>query len=317
MGLGIYNTLLNASLFVGGAILVFAGYSIYVDAQTRRLRADGMRGDDLGSAAIGRFVLLNGEGAPGGEKNTASPTPVGTIGGKATQNDAKQTVLIPTARSDDGGLPMPGKGGAGLVDLPTPRQQGAGAKKFFEGHWRGMELLELTPTLAAIYNVPAQEKGLLVDEVTLQAAESGLLAGDVVFRVGEISVANLREFKDATFAYRDAHAVTLYIYRNGLATQVTLRAPEVLGIAQFEAASPIIPGAVSPHRDMGRPCTDCHIIMANGGQLAVDQGDVLPTPRPLTLADLSRPPPHGDRGICQNCHRMAQAATAVGFQPAP
>jgi len=36
-----------------------------------------------------------------------------------------------------------------------------------------MELIPLTPELAKEYNVPLDTKGLLVDEISLESAESG------------------------------------------------------------------------------------------------------------------------------------------------
>ena len=67
----------------------------------------------------------------------------------------------------------------GNYSLPSPAQQNAARKVLVEGHWLGMELIPITPELAREYKLPHGVAGLLVDEVTLEAAESGLLAGDV------------------------------------------------------------------------------------------------------------------------------------------
>ena len=62
--------------------------------------------------------------------------------------------------------------------LPSPLEQNAAGKKFIEGHWLGLEVIPLTAELATEYQVPKGETGVLVDEVTLESAESGILAGD-------------------------------------------------------------------------------------------------------------------------------------------
>jgi hypothetical protein len=197
--------------------------------------------------------------------------------------------------------PLASQGGA----LPTPREQQAASKPFMEGHWNGMELLEIVPELAREYKLPAGLTGLLVDEVSLEAAESGLLAGDVVFQIGELLVSTLHDVLNATYQVRNAVESPLGIVRNGQRRMISLRAGRALGFAMFEAASPIAPGAISPHKRMGLACTDCHIIMSTGGQLAIDAGDIMPSPPPIA-ADAS--PPHGNRGPCNTCHRVAKSA---------
>ncbi len=186
--------------------------------------------------------------------------------------------------------------------LPSPAQQNAAGKVLVEGHWLGMELIPITPELAREYKLPAGADGLLVDEVTLEAAESGLLAGDILQGINNYPVKTLEDFAQATRKVESLNQANLGVLRDGQPQVITLRSSWYkLGVAQNEAAQPIQPSAISPHSDMGRPCTDCHIFMKNGGQLAIDAGDILPTPPPITSFDKA---PHSDRGVCNVCHTI-------------
>ena len=206
-------------------------------------------------------------------------------------------------------LNVPGNSPAGAAYqgnnyLPSPAQQNAAHKVLVEGHWLGMELIPITPELAREYKLPAGITGLLVDEVTLESAESGLLAGDVLVSINGIPIKTLEDFELATRQVESLPSATLVAVRNGQQVSLTLRSSWTkLGVAQNEAAQPIQPGAISPHKDMGRACTDCHIIMKNGGQLQTDAGDILPTPRPIT-ANASAP--HEYRGQCNRCHLIVK-----------
>ena len=183
---------------------------------------------------------------------------------------------------------------------PSPSQQNAAGKVLVEGHWLGMELIPITPELAREYNLPERVAGLLVDEVTLEAAESGLLAGDVLQSINNYPVKTLKDFNQATRKVEAFKEATLGVLRNGQRQLIRLHSSWYkLGVAQNEAAQPIRPGALSPHKVMDRACTACHIIMESGGQLPTDAGDILPTPPPITSFAKA---PHTLRGSCNVCH---------------
>lgn len=183
--------------------------------------------------------------------------------------------------------------------LPTPKEQGAAKKILAEGHWLGMEVIPLTPELAKEYGVPPDTQGLLVDEVSLEAAESGLLAGDMVEAIHGFKTNDLVAFTEATRRVKNKTSADMLVYRRGKLLTLKVSAERTLGFSQNEAASPIQPGALSPHRNRSKPCTACHIIMQNGGQLAIDAGDILPNPPPIRKGTV---PPHEYRGACKNCH---------------
>ena len=188
-----------------------------------------------------------------------------------------------------------------VAALPSPLEQNAAGKQFVEGHWLGLEVISLTPELAKEYGVPRGETGVLVDEITLEAAEAGILAGDMVQSVGGHHTPDLKAFFVATQRVREQGKAPVGISRRGAEKTLVVEARNTaeLGFAQMEAAQPIMPGSISPHRSRGRPCTDCHIIMRTGGQLPTDAGDILPNPPPIAKNARA---PHGNRGRCSTCH---------------
>ncbi len=185
--------------------------------------------------------------------------------------------------------------------LPSPREQNAAGKEFIEGHWLGIEVIPPAPELATEYRIPKGENGVLVDEITLEGAESGILAGDMIHSIDGRPTSDLRAFFLATQHVQEAERADVGISRRGskMTFVVKARNTKIVGFAQMEAAQPIKPGAISPHRSRGRPCTDCHIIMQSGGQLPTDAGDILPSPPPIAMDAVAA---HGGRGKCSSCH---------------
>ncbi len=185
--------------------------------------------------------------------------------------------------------------------LPSPSEQNAAGKELIEGHWLGLEVIPLMAELTAEYQIPRGEAGVLVDEITLEAAESGVLAGDMVQSVEGCPTSDLRAFFLATQHVQEKERARLGISRRGSRMTFVMEArnTKTLGFAQMEAAQPIQPGAISPHRSRGRPCTHCHIIMKTGGQLPTDAGDILPSAPPIARGAKA---PHQYRGRCSACH---------------
>jgi hypothetical protein len=183
--------------------------------------------------------------------------------------------------------------------FPSPKEQGAANKELIEGHWLGMELIPLTPELAKEYRVPPDTKGLLVDEISLESAESGILAGDMVVAVDGKATPDLVAFTEATRRVKNRTKAKVQVFRRGQSLEFIFRSERVLGFSQNEAAQPITPGALSPHRGRSKACTVCHIIMITGGQLPTDAGDILPNPPPIPSNATMR---HEYRGPCNTCH---------------
>ncbi|MBF0477891.1 MAG: magnetochrome domain-containing protein [Candidatus Omnitrophica bacterium] len=185
------------------------------------------------------------------------------------------------------------------MSLPTPKEQGAAHKELVEGHWLGLELIPLTVELATEYRVPPDIKGVLVDEICLEAAESGILAGDMVVAIEDESTPDLTAFSEATRNVKNRSKAKVLVSRRGKLMTFIITSDRTLGFSQNEAAQPITPGALSPHRSRNKPCTTCHIIMLTGGQLPTDAGDILPNPPPIAKGAVA---PHEYRGKCKTCH---------------
>jgi hypothetical protein len=175
-------------------------------------------------------------------------------------------------------------------------------KFILEGHWIGLEVIPLTAAIAKANNIPANVRGVLIDEVTLVAANAGIQAGDVISAVNEVQVVDLRSFKQATKPVALATQATVTIYRGGSYRNIPVVATEELGVAQMEGAPMILATARSPHAYYG-PCVNCHAISKtanNTNQLAKDMGDALTKIAPNIRR--GTPAPHRDRGACGTCH---------------
>ncbi|MBF0212562.1 MAG: PDZ domain-containing protein [Magnetococcales bacterium] len=189
--------------------------------------------------------------------------------------------------------PVIGKGmdGAGLKPYLNPKA------KLSEGHWKGLEALPLSIELKKKLKLPIELEGLLIDEVTLNAAEAGLLAGDVLVAVNGKPVRSLEDLVMETRRVQMAKSASMLIYRKGKMQQFMLVAKNNLGFAQVETAPMILPGEIMPHPYRG-PCTQCHAIGTTGHIVPDPDGIILPPP-PIRANAVS---PHKDRGPCQACH---------------
>jgi len=171
-------------------------------------------------------------------------------------------------------------------------------KKIVEAHWQGMEVVPLTWELAAKLGIPLNEKGVLVDEVTLAAQESGLMAKDIVKSINGIPLETLEEFYAITRQVRNQSRASLNVNRGpGKTVTIDLVGLHELGIAQLESAPMILAGAIPPHRYRG-PCTDCHSV-GSTGELIPDPGNITLTPPPISIKTKN---PHRNRGNCKLCH---------------
>ncbi|MBF0416242.1 MAG: PDZ domain-containing protein [Magnetococcales bacterium] len=219
----------------------------------------------------------------------------------------------------------PGKGGApvdpgqpvamnvGLmapdgVSNPAPPQSVAPVSEFIpakpqlaEAHWQGMEVIPLTSELKKKLNLPMNTQGVLIDEVTLQSIQAGLLAGDILVAVNSRQVLSLEDVYRESRGVQNQESVVLTVTRSGQWKNFQLLAApgENLGFAQVETAPMILPGDIKPHRYRG-PCTMCHAIGQTGHLVPDPDGIILPPP----AIKAGVPRPHMDRGPCLACHRI-------------
>jgi len=183
--------------------------------------------------------------------------------------------------------------------MPVPN------KALDEGHWIGLEVIPLTPAVAKTNKIPPEITGVLVDEVTLLSAESGLYAGDVVTAIDGKKIKDLMSFWLATKEVAESNRATIRVYSRGSYKDIVVLVPRLwgsLGVAQMSSAPMILATDKSPHTYYG-PCDKCHAISRtplNPGELLKDAGDNLTKVAPNIRQ--GTPPPHRSRGTCTLCH---------------
>ncbi|MEI6986396.1 MAG: magnetosome magnetite formation protein MamP [Rhodospirillaceae bacterium] len=185
--------------------------------------------------------------------------------------------------------------------------------QLYEAHWQGMDTRLLTSELRRKLRFPKGLTGIVVGEVTLAAARSGLLGGDVIIAVENQAVTTLENFQEATRTVATSREASIAALRRTgvrdpagnrstmVRLNLVLTAERELGFAQVEAAPMIKPGDPRPHPDRG-VCTQCHAI-GTGFELAPDPDLITLPPPMLSRENLARGlRPHEDRGPCQACH---------------
>ena len=185
--------------------------------------------------------------------------------------------------------------------------------EFYEAHWQGMDVMRLDAELRQKLRYPKSLKGIIVNEVTLNSALSGMLGGDIIIAVEGERVHTLREFRRATREVRNRNHTALTVLRKTKSQNdgryimnrmiFILRARNPLGFAQVEAAPMILPGDMRPYPYRGA-CSKCHSI--GSGQFTMPDPDmiILPPPR-ISRSQLKRGiSPHTDRGPCLACHKI-------------
>jgi 2-alkenal reductase len=98
-------------------------------------------------------------------------------------------------------------------------------KGYFSRPYLGIRWQAITPSVAALYNLPV-EWGVYVAEVTpgSPAANAGIQAGDFITRIGEIAIDNDNSYINTLFRYQPGDTVEVEVFRNGrkVQMQVTL-----------------------------------------------------------------------------------------------
>ncbi|MBF0255416.1 MAG: PDZ domain-containing protein [Gammaproteobacteria bacterium] len=228
------------------------------------------------------------------------------FGGGLMANNAEQANAV---------APQPGHLGTQMENIAPPDSGIFMARNIalYEGHWQGMDVMLLDAELRQKLKYPMGLRGVIVNEVTLNAALSGILGGDVIISIDGNPVIDLESFKRETYNMRLRNHAPIKVLRksdskNGdryIMNQMVyvLRANGELGFAQMESAPMIMPGEPRPHPDRG-PCTQCHSI--GDGRFTMPDPDLITLPPPKIKAqdvDLNRSP-HGDRGPCLACHQL-------------
>jgi hypothetical protein len=242
-----------------------------------------------------------------------------SVGGAVGVRSAAAPEVPPGAPFVTGVMPgMQSPQAMTAVGVAPPIDETGGVPNFMppgiqltEAHWQGLEAMPLTRELRRILRLPRGLKGALVDEVTLNAARSGMRGGDVIVMVGASRVTTLEELLRQSRVYRNMSEAPITILRKDKflndgrysmkAMTFMLRASPDLGFAQVESAPMILPGAGRPHPYRGA-CTDCHTI-GTGLEVTPDPELITLPPPPISNATDSREfRPHRDRGPCVACH---------------
>ncbi|MBF0281867.1 MAG: PDZ domain-containing protein [Zetaproteobacteria bacterium] len=184
--------------------------------------------------------------------------------------------------------------------------------QLFEAHWQGMDTRRLDAELRQKLKYPKGLKGVMIEEVTLVAAASGLLAADIIVRIMDQRVETLEDFQLATRQFQNETAVNVGVLRptkelnddgryKVQSLSITMQDELPLGFAQVEAAPMILPGSQRPHPHRGA-CTNCHNI-GTGFELATPPDMITLPPPAITMNDVRKGiMPHRDRGECMACH---------------
>lgn len=201
--------------------------------------------------------------------------------------------------------------GATAANTPRPRSLGDLADpqkiksyvsrniRLSEAHWQGLEALPLSTELKLKLQLPMDLEGVLIDEVTLNSARSGLRGGDVLSEVNNQPVKTLEDLVRESKRVQNQPGVNIKAYRKGHRLTFNLQADDTLGFAQVETAPMIVAGAIRPHPYRGS-CTLCHAIGTIGNLMPDPDTITLPPPR----IDANAVRPHQDRGPCQVCHKV-------------
>ena len=99
--------------------------------------------------------------------------------------------------------------------------------KMLGGDIEGMELMELNKQLAEYFEAPGG-KGVLVKGVEKEAnaAKAGIKAGDVITKVGNETVKDIEDIRDAVSDIKEGDKVNVELLRKGKKTTVSLEISE-------------------------------------------------------------------------------------------
>ncbi len=185
--------------------------------------------------------------------------------------------------------------------------------QLYEGHWQGMDVMLLDAELRRKLKYPLGLKGVIINEVTLNSALSGMLGGDVVIAIEGQPITSLEDFQQQSYLVRQRNHVAVTVLRktdelNGdryIMNRMVfiLRAQLEVGVAQMESAPMILPGDTRPHPERGA-CTKCHSI--GDGRFTMPDPDLITLPPPpIKVLDVqTNNRPHNDRGPCVACHQI-------------
>jgi serine protease Do len=102
------------------------------------------------------------------------------------------------------------------IDLAKPLVQEIIDKGFVSRGFLGVNVVNVTPSIAASFNLPV-DSGIGVADVEpgSPADKAGLRVNDIIVRIGDVTIANSGDLLQALTKYRAGDTVTVTFYRDG------------------------------------------------------------------------------------------------------
>jgi S1-C subfamily serine protease len=87
----------------------------------------------------------------------------------------------------------------------------------------GIRFQQVTPNIAAAYNLPVQW-GVYVTEVSQgsPASAAGLQQGDIIFKIGDVTLDETHSYINALFTFKPGDQVALGVMRNNEEVNLTI-----------------------------------------------------------------------------------------------
>jgi 2-alkenal reductase len=89
-------------------------------------------------------------------------------------------------------------------------------KGYFSRPYMGIRFQQVTPGVAAAYNLPVQW-GVYITEVSQDspASAAGLQQGDIIFKIGDVAIDESHSYINALFTFKPGDQIVLGVMRNG------------------------------------------------------------------------------------------------------
>jgi len=96
-------------------------------------------------------------------------------------------------------------------------------KGYFSRPYMGIRFQQVTPGVAAAYNLPVQW-GVYITEVSQDspASAAGLQQGDIIFKIGDVAIDESHSYINALFTFKPGDQIVLGVMRNGEEVDLTI-----------------------------------------------------------------------------------------------
>lgn len=145
--------------------------------------------------------------------------------GGPLMNLAGEVIGINTlvVRSTQSGSVAEGLGFAVPVNTARAVAEQIIQKGYFSRPFMGIRFQQVTPNIAAAYNLPAQW-GVYVTEVSQgsPASAAGLQQGDIIFRIGDVTLDETHSYINTLFTFKPGDQVPLGVMRNNQEVNLTI-----------------------------------------------------------------------------------------------